>query len=99
MRMTQYIGLTLEAKKFVANASVQTNPKMTSGMFEEDVSGSIFEMLDGETLTEVEQCSPWSSGPMIFTCLKNSKGELLFKWIEDSSVRNLVDCENGRYYV
>lgn len=117
MRMTQYIGLNDYAKKLVANAiRVETNPAMTEGMFEEKVPGKIYVCsADGanvETIyEEVCQDAPWSSGPMIFTCLKvtlvKKSGQKLdmgnvCEWIVDPGVREEhgeYDEKTGRYYV
>ncbi len=50
------------------------------GMFEEELQLYDYILEDGSVLKEVEQASIWSSGPLIFTCLKNEKGKLIKKW-------------------
>lgn len=40
------------------------------GMFEEEYDLSRYELKDGGYADEYEQCSPWSSGPVIFLGLK-----------------------------
>ena len=101
MRTTQFIGLTKKANKFVGKKGVVRSSKvLTEGMFGEPVYGYYFTMPDGEVYQEVVQASPWSSGPMIFTCLvRKSTGEKMFEWVEDESVRNEVDYERGRFCV
>lgn len=44
---------------------------------------------DGRTLREVEQCSPWASGPVSFLCLQNDDGEYSFVWT-DSEIEERV---------
>ncbi len=113
-RSTQYIGLNRYAKSFIKNAIKVESCLVTEGMFGEPVGGNIYHMPppDGPNklwiLKEVEQDAPWSSGPMIFTCLHSTlvkeDGEkidcgLLFRWMEDPTVTNEYDYETGRYYV
>lgn len=119
-RETQYIGLNLYALKFVENATKVEEYDMCQGMFDEIIKGSIYHMPIPEfpnkefRLQEVVQDTPWSGGPMIFTCLKEitvmESGEIietgekdhLFQWMIDPSLydKNIeVDCETGRYYV
>ncbi len=115
MRTTQYIGLNDYAKNLVKDAiRVEVNPKMTFGMFEEDVPGKIYFCKDIRNpdleirYEEVEQASPWSSGPMIFTCLKgtfvNVAGQTIdlgmhCQWMLDPTVKGEYDEKTGRYYV
>ncbi len=122
MRTTQYVGLNKFAQNLVKNSTRrEINPRMSVGMFEEDVSGQVFFVEPPESeqdfneyykYTEVEQASPWSSGPMIFTCLKweikKKSGEMLdvglvCQWILDPgldrSVHGEYDSASGRYYV
>jgi len=98
MRTTQYIGLTAEASRFVHSLErLPDNPRMTQGMFLEDIPGGVWRK-SGTIYREIEQASPWSSGPMIFTCLE-ANGQRYFPWIEDPSVKNEVDQANGRYWI
>jgi hypothetical protein len=98
-RSTQYIGLTLAARKHVKSAIRTEKYEMTFGMFDESVFGTIYYMPDGSILKEVGQVTPWSSGPMILTCLRSTSGEKLFQWVEDREVYGEVDCKTGRYWV
>jgi hypothetical protein len=75
-RMTQYIGLSTRAHLQIKNAIRTELYVMTQGMFEENVMGKIYHMpiiderVESSIIKEVVQCEIWSSGPMIFTCLK-----------------------------
>lgn len=73
-RSTQYIGLNSYAEKYVKRAEKTEKYHMLNGMFDEPISGSIFYMPregdNQEIYKEVVQTLPWSSGMMIFTCLK-----------------------------
>jgi len=50
------------------------------GMFEEEIPVFKYFLKDGSILKEVEQASPWSSGPVIFTCLEDEDGKRMYKW-------------------
>jgi hypothetical protein len=94
-RFTQFIGLSPAASKFLNEHEhkVIGSWKMTTGIANEDVMGNIYEVVDGtdqfecpcpHTYVEVEQCSPWSSGPMIHTCLLAlPSGEKCYEWKDD----------------
>ena len=56
--------------------------KKAFGMFEEEIQLYDYILEGGSVLQEVEQASLWSSGPLIFTCLKNEKGKLIKIWSE-----------------
>lgn len=101
MRCTQYIGLTNAAKKFVAemqDISKEHPENKTFGMFEEDVPLSVWKDKDGTIYFENLQCSPWSSGPMLFTRLVSNTGRVMFEWFEDINSRE-YNPETGGYYV
>lgn len=79
-RSTQYIGLTAEAEKITDQWDrVKNSENWTGGMFGEKVSLDEWRRQDGKYVREVVQSAPWSSGPMIFTCLAvfetKAKGE------------------------
>ena len=114
MRTTQYIGLTMDALNYVKDAfKVEVIPRMTCGMFGEDIPGSRYYIKSRYDntwiLTEEVQDSPWSSGPMIFTHLRveiirenGTRFELgnhLFSWIFDPTITCEYDIERGHYYV
>lgn len=74
-RTTQYIGLTDRAKQWleeIGAVPVKDSQNKTFGMFEEDVPlGEWTNPRDSRmSIKEVLQASPWSSGPMLFTCLE-----------------------------
>lgn len=103
---TQYIGLTRHARSFVGGLRCVDDPtNYTYGMSDEDVVylGTWRDANTGEVYREFEQVSPWSSGPMIFTCLIDSQGRKSFEWVEDTIEYAVdgskVDYENGRYLV
>lgn len=118
-RSTQYIGLNSYALRFVENAVKVEEYDMTEGIASEPVKGKIYHISPPEgpnkeyRLVEVVQVTPWSSGPMILTCLKEvlvkESGEIeetgekdhFFQWMIDPSLKedNIeVDCKTGRYY-
>ena len=54
--------------------------KKIFGMFEEEIQLYDYELQDGSFLKEVEQASPWSSGPVIFTYLEDKNGKKIGEW-------------------
>lgn len=94
-RWTQYIGLSKEALTFLSENKAKDigSYVMTQGICFEDVRGKIYEIecLDEmsptswkETYVEIEDVTPWSSGPMIHTALRNIRtGEVMFKWKDE----------------
>lgn len=109
-RTTQFIGLTNDASQYVANLRQLESDTHTTGMFDEEIplrkwdAPEEFQHPDRDAcVREVVQAEPWSSGPMIFTCLEldfgnGGKGEFL-QWIEDPNVRGEVDQERGRFWI
>lgn len=99
MRSSQYIGLTNAASEFVKEMERTNQPANSFGMFDENIPLCTYS--DGkEKYVETVQITPWSSGPMFFTCLvRLSDGEKLFKWVENESVYGEVDYSNGLYWV
>lgn len=106
-RMTQYIGLNAKAVAYLAVNEFNRieNPRnYTTGMFDEVIPLGTWERtVNGivERVLEVEQISPWSSGPMIFTCLTNTNNEKIKDslWILDSTLGAQYSYTNGTYYV
>lgn len=68
-RSTQYIGLTKKAQEFVSNLKPIQENNFTTGMFDEEIPLGSWEHPEKGIVREVVQMEPWSSGPMIFTCL------------------------------
>jgi len=96
-RETQFIGLTQAAKNFVAQCIPIPHDSFTLGMFEEEVPLRKWEMHGlllypdrDMCIREVVQEAPWSSGPMIFTCLEldwgNGMKTMAFEWIHDPTL-------------
>lgn len=94
-RFTQSIGLSKEASEFLKTHNAKTigSWKMTTGIGYEDVMGSIYEaeieedymgIAQNATYAEVTDTTPWSSGSMIHTALRDlATGEVCFKWKEE----------------
>ena len=54
------------------------------GMFNDGPQLMEYTLKDGRILQEVEQETVWSSGPCIFSALKDqTAGEILFKWSKE----------------
>jgi len=55
---------------------------VTLGMFEEEIQLFSYTLNNGAIIVEVEQASPWASGPVIFTCLENEAGKRIGEWTD-----------------
>jgi hypothetical protein len=112
MRSTQYIGLTRSAMDFIADYQrVIKSENCTHGMFDEVVAlGEWVSKHDGTKfwkIKEIVQFEPWSSGPMIFTCLvgffhndKTCEHPIsVLGWVEDPRQQGEFDCEKGTMWV
>ena len=100
-RSDQWIGLSGPACKFIENG---VEAPEHQGKIDAAFNYVPFEtgawIVDGVLYREVEQVSPWSSGPMYFTCLVDSDGKRHFEWVLDRAVENWqYDTSTGRYYV
>jgi hypothetical protein len=114
-RQTQYIGLNKYAEDYVENAVHVETYDMTTGMFGEPIKGRIFYMPEDkygnyDILIEYVQDVPWSSGPMIFTCIEckfvhhkqglDTFNDSYFMWMIDPGLGSCeCDYETGRYWV
>lgn len=101
-RSTQFIGLNKQATEFVKTLIPVDNPEnKTFGMFDEEIPLGTWRDNNGIKYFEVEQASPWSSGPLILTALRkeDEAGGLIHCWREDSTVQDEFDWENGRFWV
>jgi hypothetical protein len=111
-RQTQYIGLIRQAMNFIADYQrVENSVNFIFGMFQEVVPlGEWVSKHDGTKfwkIKEVVQFEPWSSGPMIFTCLvgffrndKTCEHPISFLgWVEDPRMTNEYDVEKGTMWV
>ena len=115
-RCTQYVGLNGYARAYVKGATrTEKITQITTGMFSEPVSGTRYFMPvpigpnKEYWLDEEVQMEPWSSGPMIFTCLRGwlikECGQKIdmgryFEWMLDPSVNGQeYDVETGRFFI
>ena len=101
MRTTQFVGLNNKAIAFVSKLKEIDEGNKTSGMFDEDIPLRSWEHPEKGIIREVVQEVPWSSGPMIFTCLAWDFGNLvgeddeikrddsctIFEWTHDPKLR------------
>lgn len=112
MRETQFIGLTISAEKFVEGLERLFSDREVEGMFEEKIPlkrwkmHPIFSRDDRPSacIREIEQCCPWSSGPMIFTCLEidwgNGAQSLCYQWVEDPMLsKEALQAEEDRKWI
>lgn len=119
MRTTQYIGLTKAASDFVQDLKALKSDRKTSGIAGEDIELQRWEChpmfkhavardrRDRKQLScvrEKVQMTPWSSGPMIFTCLEvdygNGATTEIFQWIMDPTVKDEeFNTERGAMWV
>jgi len=53
------------------------------GMFDDGPMLEEYTLNDGKKVREIIQATPWSSGPCIFMCLENEKGERMFEWAQE----------------
>jgi len=52
------------------------------GLFNDGPDLYEYTLKNGDKVRTIVQWCLWSSGPSIFLCLKNEKGEMLFEWTE-----------------
>ena len=104
-RSTQFIGLNKRGIDFVSNMEVvQDKQNQTLGMFDEVIPLGVWRK-DEKLYYEKVQIEPWSSGPMIFTCIVEHNIETGFlvieetMWIEEYVERNEYNFDTGTYYV
>jgi len=55
----------------------------SAGMFDDGPDLHEYILKDGQRIREVVQCTPWSSGPMIFLCLENEAGKKICEWDDE----------------
>lgn len=56
--------------------------RYTEGMFDERHTLKTYRLEDGRLAKEIVQASPWSSGPVIFTCLEID-GQRVGEWPQE----------------
>lgn len=59
-----------------------TKTGRAAGMFEDGPNLHEYTLKTGEVVREIIQCVPWSSGPMIYLCLRDEKGLWFGKWVQ-----------------
>ena len=108
MRTTQFIGLTNDGYNYISKCKSLKSDLKTQGMFFENIPLGRWENKMFKEIQEVVQCSPWSSGPMIFTKLvgyfhndKKLKNPInLFEWVLNPELSGEeYDQEKGQYWV
>jgi len=111
MRTTQFIGLTKLAQEYVQDLKELESDTATFGMFNEkiplrkwDAPAEEKEYRDNVCIREVVQVSPWSSGPMLFTCLEidwdNGATSQICQWITHTAMRGQeYDTDKGQFWV
>ena len=105
-RTTQYIGLNKSGRGYVQPLTeINQEDNFCLGMFYEPVPLGVW-YFKGMLVKEVEQETPWSSGPMIFTCLEDSDGNRYCEWTRKEMPREFYenphpeyDDEKGEIYI
>lgn len=69
MRQDTIIGLNGYASNLIKDAKKEDSGKSYFGMYDNEYSLNKYTLLNGEIYCEKSQCSPWSSGPVIFLSL------------------------------
>ncbi len=79
--MTQFVGLHHRAELYLRKKGIVSQRRYAHayGMFEEELPLLEYRLRDGSVVREIEQCSPWSSGPVIFYCLEKG-GKQISRW-------------------
>lgn len=111
-RQTQFIGLTRSAMDFIADYKrVVDLSHVTHGMFDEEIGLGTWVDESGcqkfWKIREVVQAAPWSSGPMIFTCLdgyfhndpEHKNAVRMLEWVHDPRIESEFDVEKGLFWV
>lgn len=97
-RTTQFIGHTNSVYAYLDKCQKCEQAGVVEGMFGE-IAYNLFVYVDcfGTEWREFVQAEPWSSGPMIFLGLKSESQ--VFGWTKKPSSKEMVDRENGLYWV
>ena len=88
MRCTQLVGLPKSAFDYMGEAwkSGKVYDAVTgrqAGMFDDGPDLEEYLLPNGEVFREEVQCTPWSSGPMIFLRLVQVGGDKKFEWSQE----------------
>ena len=105
-RSTQFIGLPTRATEFIESLEELESDTQTFGMFGETIPLRRWKYGDRDTpcIREIVQATPWSSGPMIFTCLEidfgngGTSGKVL-QWIQDPRVTREISEDYNSMWV
>lgn len=68
-----------EEENIVSLVKIETSGKKYSGMFDNEYALMKYTFPDGRVWEEYEQAAPWSSGPVIFLALKDTKTGTIIK--------------------
>lgn len=108
-RSTQYIGLNKAARDYLENCMPLPSDTQIEGLCGEVIHLVKYECPDslcsreGAVIREVMQETPWSRGPMFFTCLEvdfNNGGKAtMYEWHHDPKVTNEYDEDTGGFWV
>jgi hypothetical protein len=109
-RITQFVGLTQRAKRFVVCLIDLPSERTVEGI----TAGEFFKLRDwqeternvvfptGTMIREVVQEIPWASGAVILTCLEvefgNGQKKLFHQWIACPFTTEF-DQSNGTYWI
>ena len=100
MRCSQFVGLTLDAIHFKSQLEKVRESELITGMFEEPLHLPYeYKDKEGKLWKEEVQHERWSSGLMLFTCLKCEDGRVI-GWFEDERARGIgYDADKGIFWV
>ena|SRR3990167_5530619 len=114
-RSTQFIGLTADAKDYIRDFKPLPSDRNAIGMFGEEIPLGKWEENRIRTryphqtnaiIREVVQTSPWSSGPMIFTCLEIFLNDIpddyhcqCFNWVYNPGLNSEFNYTLGHFNV
>lgn len=88
MRCTQWIGLSSRSRELASAAVSEDTYSHTYGMFDEELPLTRYVLEDGRALEEYVEHEIWSSGPMLYTALRDTTTGESFGWEpgEDSDI-------------
>ena len=84
-RSFQFIGLPDEALLFLEQnkAEVIGELEFVEYFYMDGYAMCIYQTPDGTKYYESEQDCPWYAGPILFLCLQDANGNVIFKWTQD----------------
>ena len=97
------MGLTRAAETFVSGLDLAAQPEPLHGELGTTFYLHTWRTPEGRLIKEVLQDSPWSSGPLYFTCLimgwKTPSGCKIYVWVRNPQLSIPVDYDLGHYWV